>query len=76
MISVIGMLSAYVFSLIGRICAYTEAHSYREAWERSVSPKTGWIPATACFMVTGCSVLAYSMILSDTIPSLASSFLG
>ena len=76
LISVIGMLSAYGFSLIGRVCAYTQAHSYREAWERTVSPKTGWMPAAACLMVTTCSVLAYSMILSDTLPSIASSFLG
>lgn len=71
-----GMLSAYGFSLIGRACAYTGATSYRQAWERAVSPKTAWIPAAACFLVTTCSVMAYSMILSVTLPSLASSFLG
>lgn len=71
-----GLLSGYCFSLIGRVCAYTGAKSYRQAWERAVSPKTAWIPAAACFMVTSCSVLAYSMILSVTLPSLASSFLG
>jgi len=74
LISVIGMLSAYCFSLIGRICAYTSSVSYRQAWERSVSSKSSWIPALACFMVTSCSVLAYSMILSDTIPTLLSAF--
>lgn len=71
-----GLLSGYCFSLIGRACAYTGAKSYRQAWERAVSPKTAWIPAAACFMVTSCSVLAYSMILSVTLPSLASAFLG
>jgi amino acid permease len=76
LIAVIGMLSAYGFSLIGRVCAYTQAHSYRDAWDRAVGPKTSWIPAAACFMVTSCAVVAYSMILSDTIPSLAQSFLG
>jgi amino acid permease len=74
LISIIGMLSGYCFSLIGRICAYTSSVSYRQAWERSVSAKTSWIPALACFMVTSCSVLAYSMILSDTIPTLISAF--
>eukprot|EP00934_Nitzschia_sp_Nitz4_P002834 Nitzschia sp. Nitz4//scaffold12_size214221//94322//95837//NITZ4_001501-RA/size214221-processed-gene-0.347-mRNA-1//-1//CDS//3329535023//2824//frame0 len=76
LMSLAGILSAYGFSLIGRVCAYTGANSYRDAWARSVSPKTAWIPAAACFMVTSCSVLAYSMILCVTIPSLTNSFLG
>ena len=76
LIAIAGMLSAYGFSIIGRVCAYTHAHSYRDAWEQTVGSKTSWIPAAACFLVTVCSVLAYSMILSDTIPSLAQSFLG
>jgi hypothetical protein len=74
LISIIGILSGYCFSLIGRICAYTSSVSYRQAWERSVSSKSSWIPAVACLMVTSCSVLAYSMILSDTIPTLLSAF--
>ena len=72
----IGTLSAYGFSLVGRICAYTDATSYREAWEKSVSSKSGWMPALACFLVTIGSVLAYSMILSDTIPQLLKAFTG
>jgi amino acid permease len=72
----IGVLSAYGFSLIGRVCSYTGALSYREAWEKSVSPKSGWVPAAACFLATSCSVLAYSMILSDTIPQLAIALTG
>ncbi len=74
LIGIIGMLSGYCFSLIGRICAYTSSVSYRQAWDRSVSAKSSWIPALACFMVTSCSVLAYSMILSDTIPTLMRAF--
>jgi hypothetical protein len=74
LISVIGVLSGYCFSLVGRICAYTSSVSYRQAWERSVSSKSSWIPALACFMVTSCSVLAYSMILSDTLPTLVHTF--
>jgi amino acid permease len=72
----IGVLSAYGFSLIGRVCSYTGALSYREAWEKSVSPKSGWVPAAACFLSTSCAVLAYSMILSDTIPQLTIAFTG
>jgi len=68
---VIGSMSAYGFSLIGRLCSYTHTTSYRQVWEETVGPKSGWIPALFCLLVTGCSVLAYSMILSNTIPALA-----
>ena len=67
----IGSMSAYGFSLIGRLCYYTKSNTYREAWANCVSPKSGWVPALACLLVTGCSVLSYSMILSNTIPALA-----
>jgi amino acid permease len=65
-----GILSFYGFSLIGRICSFTGAKNYREAWSKSVSEQTSWLPALCCLLVTTCSVLAYSMILSDTIPKL------
>ena len=68
----IGTMSAYGFSLIGRLCYYTKSYSYRQVWEKTVSPTTAWIPAAACLLVTSCSVLTYSMILSNTIPALAS----
>jgi Transmembrane amino acid transporter protein len=50
LIAVIGMLSAYGFSLIGRVCAYTGAKSYREAWSKTIGEGSSWIPAwsTTC----------------------------
>lgn len=72
----IGTLSMYGFALIGRVCAYTNSTSYREAWSKAVSPNTAWMPATACLLVPSCATVAYSMILSDTLPQLASAFLG
>jgi len=76
LIMLVGTMSGYCFSLIGRICAYTNSQSYGEAWSKSVSPRTSWMPATACLLVTSCSVLAYSIILSDTLPPLFRAFLG
>lgn len=70
LILVIGALSAYGFSLIGRVCAYTGATSYRDAWSKSVGDKTSWMPAVACTFKTTSAVLAYSMILADTTTSL------
>ena len=73
MIAVLGVFSSYGFVLIGRVCAFTGATSYRDAWEKSVGKRGSWMPALACLLVTLCSVVAYSMILCDTIPQLMDS---
>jgi Transmembrane amino acid transporter protein len=64
----IGTLAGYGFSMIGTVCSYTRAISYRQAWSKTMGESTSWIPAVACLMVTACTVLTYSMILADTIP--------
>ena len=71
LITVLGGISGYCFSLLGRVCAYTKSYSYKEAWEKTVGESTGWIPATACTFMTFAAVLAYSMILADTFKMLA-----
>ena len=70
LIATIGCLSGYGFALIGRCCAYTNSKSYREAWDKTVSKSTGWLPAVACTFKTLSAILAYSMILGDTFVSL------
>lgn len=70
LIATIGGLSAYCFSLIGRVCAYTGSTSYRGAWEKTVSEKSSWLPAFTCTFKTSTAVLAYSMILADTFKAL------
>ena len=72
----IGSLAGYGFSLIGRVCAASQATSYRQAWSRSVGPSSSWIPALACLLVTCCSVLTNSMIQADTIPSILKAYTG
>lgn len=69
LLAAIGSLSAYGFWLIGQVCAETDALSYRAAWQSTVG-QAAWLPAAACLMVTGCTVLTYSMILADTLPAL------
>jgi len=73
LITIIGVLSGYSFSLIGRVCAYTGGKTYRDAWERSVGKSTGIVPAASCTFKTVCATLAYSMILADTFGSLCAS---
>ena len=70
LITVIGGLSGYGFSLIGRACAYTKATSYTDAWEKSINKETSFIPAASCTFKTTCAILAYSMILADTFKQL------
>ena len=72
LIACIGVLSAYGFGLIGRVCAFTGTTSFRDAWSESISPKSAWLPAVSVTFKTICAVLAYSMILGDTFSSLAS----
>lgn len=69
-ISLIGMASAYGFSLIGRVCAITGGQTYRDAWSKSVGEHSSWIPAVTCTFKTCFAILSYSMILADTIQSL------
>lgn len=70
LITIIGILSGFGFALIGRVCAYTGARSYREAWSRTVGENTSWIPAWSATCKTFMACLAYSMVLADTFSSL------
>jgi len=70
LVAVIGILSAYGFALIGKVCAYTGATSYGEAWKESVGEASSWIPTWSTTFMTFFGCLAYSMILADTFSSL------
>mmetsp|Transcript_22362 Transcript_22362/g.29251 ORF Transcript_22362/g.29251 Transcript_22362/m.29251 type:complete len:517 (-) Transcript_22362:360-1910(-) len=72
--TVMGLLSAYCFSLIGRVCAAYDTNTYFEAWEKSISPKTAWMPAFACNFKTLIGCILYSIIIGDTSAALASTF--
>lgn len=68
-ITAIGSLSGFGFAIIGKVCAYTGATSYREAWDRSVG-RYGWIPAWSATLITSLICIAISMVLADTFSSL------
>jgi amino acid permease len=70
LIAIIGGLSGYGFALIGKVCAYTGATSYRDAWNRSVGKETSWIPAYSATCKTFMACLAISMVLADTFATL------
>jgi amino acid permease len=70
LIVVLGIMNAYYFGLIGKVCAWTDATSYGEAWDRTVN--TGSIAVAATVTVkTALACLAFSIILADSMQSLA-----
>ena len=73
LIAVIGILSGFGFYLIGKVCAYTGAKSFREAWSKSVGEGSSWIPAWTVTFKTFMACLAFSMVLADTFSSLVGS---
>jgi len=75
LISCIGAISGYCFSLIGRVCAMTGAKTYRSAWDKTVGESTSFLPAASCTFKTLSATLAYSMILADTFTALLKPFI-
>jgi amino acid permease len=69
-IALIGAINAFFFSLIGRVCSWTGATSYRDAWERTVGPESSQSVAIVVTLKTALSCLAYSMILADSFQAL------
>lgn len=74
LIVVMGLLSAYTFSLIGQACAQHKVKSYQEAYAKSVDPSTAWIISfgTTCKCALAC--LAYSIIIGDSFSAMAKTF--
>lgn len=72
--TVMGLVAAYTFSLIGKACEQHNASSFADAWSKSVDPKTAWMISggitAKCFFAS----LAYSIIIGDSFASLAKTF--
>jgi amino acid permease len=71
LITLIGGISAYTFSLIARVCAATDTSSYSDAWDVTVGKSTSSLIAFSCFIDCFAGNLSYSMILADTFQALA-----
>ncbi len=69
-ILVMGILNAYSFSLLGRVCSITKSKTYQEAWDRSVGRRCGtkynvWVG----LVVTGKAILgcwSFSIVIAST----------
>jgi amino acid permease len=73
LIALMGVISAYTFNLIGRVCQSTNTQSYSDAWDAVVGKKTSFIIAFSCFIDCFAGNLSYSMILADTVVNLMAS---
>lgn len=73
LIALMGVISAYTFALIGRVCQSTNTMSYSDAWDATVGKSTSFIIAFSCFFDCWLGNLSYSMILADTISTLLAS---
>lgn len=73
LIAATGLISAYTFGLIGRICQKTKTSSYADAWDVAVGKSTSALIAFSCFFDCFMGNLSYSMILADTVANLAAS---
>lgn len=65
-----GSIFGYYFLLLGRVCDFSSAATYREAWEETVG-SNGSVAVTFFNMLQpAISVVAFSMILADTFQAL------
>jgi amino acid permease len=70
LIFVMGLLNAYSFSLLGRVCNVTKSKTYQEAWDRTMGRRHGtkynsWVG----LIVTGKAILgcwSFSIVIAST----------
>jgi hypothetical protein len=80
LIAIMGLVNAYSFSILGRVCAVTKSKTYQEAWDRSVGRRYGtkfnvWIG----LIVTGKAVLgcwSMSIVIASTCQPLLQGLIG
>ena len=70
LITIMGTISGYTFSLIARICKTTGATSYSDAWDITRGKQSSWIVALSSALDCLAGNLTYSMVLGDTIKDL------
>jgi amino acid permease len=73
MMTVLGVLSAYSFHIIGRLCSVERFTSLTQAWEKIFSRKSSWVVTMACFIFPFGASVSYSIALGDLLSSLAKS---
>lgn len=73
LVLLLGVVSAYSFAVLGRLCSAYEAESYREAWEKTIGERSAWIVTACCTITPLFACLAYAIIIGDSFALLAAS---
>ncbi|GMI42378.1 hypothetical protein TrCOL_g11585 [Triparma columacea] len=71
LMSTLGVLSAYSFYIIGKMCSQTNSLTISEAWGKSVGEDSTWAISLACFLTPLGAALSYSIILADVFKALS-----
>jgi hypothetical protein len=69
--AVFGIVAAYSFSSIGRVCRDTKSHSFQEAWEKTVNPNSAWLISGSITAMCFLASLTYSIVIGDAFSALA-----
>lgn len=65
LISLMGGISGYTFQMMARVCKWSGATSYSDAWDKTKGTRTSWLIAFSSFSDCFLGNLSYSMILAD-----------
>jgi hypothetical protein len=68
---VFGLVAAYSFSSIGKVCKETKSKSFQEAWGNTVDRRSAWTITASITAMCFLASLAYSIIIGDSFASLA-----
>jgi sodium-coupled neutral amino acid transporter 11 len=61
--TLMGLISAYSFSLIGKACAQHNTKSFQETWAKSVDENSAWMISAGITAMCFLTALAYSIII-------------
>lgn len=67
---IFGLVAAYSFSSIGKVCRDTKSKSFQEAWEKTVDKKSAFLISGSITSMCFLASLAYSIIIGDSFTSL------
>ena len=59
------MVAGHCYSILGEVTLMTGAASYQDAWAKSLSPDTAWLPGFVVVFQTLVACVMYSIIIGD-----------
>eukprot|EP01041_Mallomonas_annulata_P000542 gene542-1040_t len=71
---IVGLLSAYTFSVIGQACQLHNVESYQDAWAKSVDPNSAWLISGGITCMCFLGSVMFSIVIGDSFASLSKSY--